>query len=121
AATAAREKVVASLGDEKVNAAFVFLNSDKLPVKEGEADDPRKVLGEALSSINPAIPLALREITERKTERQMAATLAGISEDQIHQAIDDAEARASDNDKMGKSAADTYRTLDGLVTGKSAL
>jgi uncharacterized protein DUF4337 len=121
AAVAARAKVVAALGDEKVSATFTFLNSKKLPAKEGEADDPRKALDTALGTINPPIPAALREVGERKTERQMAATLAGITEDQVHQAIDDAETRAADNDKLGKSVADTYRTLDGLITGQGAL
>jgi hypothetical protein len=120
-AAAAREKVSAALGDEAVSAAFAYLNSDKLPTKEGEADDPRKVLGEALGSINPAIPGALRDITERKTERQMVDTLATITEEQVHKAIDDAETRAADNDKLSKAAADTYRKLDGLVTGKGGL
>jgi hypothetical protein len=121
AAAAARAKVVAALGDEKMSGAFTFLNSKKLPAKEGEADDPRKVLGAALGTINPSIPEALREVVDRKTERQMAATLAGITEDQVHQAIDDAETRAADNDKMGKSVADTYRKLDVLVTGQGTL
>jgi hypothetical protein len=120
-AAAAREKVAQALGDDRVSASFVFLNSDRLPTKEGEADDPVKGLNEEFARINPAIPAALKEIAERKTERQMAGTLANITEDQVHKAIDDAEARASEFDELGKPTAATYRTLDDLVAGPEGL
>jgi hypothetical protein len=121
AATLARDKISAALSDKKLSAALVFLGSDRLPTREGEADDPRKVLGDSLAAINPDIPAALREIIERKTERQMEKTLARISEEQIHQAIDDAETAAADNEKLGKGAADAHRTLDSLIEGKGSL
>jgi hypothetical protein len=120
AASSAREKIAAALSDQKLRASLAYLNTDKLPSKDGEADDPRKVLGDALAAINPEIPVALREIVERKTERQMEGTLARISEDQIHRAIDDAETAAADNEKLGKSVSDAHKALDGLVEGRDS-
>jgi serine/threonine protein kinase len=121
AAAAAQEKVAQALADDRVSAPFVFLNSDKLPTKEGESDDPIRGLSEAFAQINPVIPAALKEVDDRKTETQMAGTLARISEDQIRKAIDDAEERARDFDELGKPTAATYRTLGELVTGPEGL
>lgn len=121
AAEGARAKVAQALGDEKVSAAFAYLNSARLPMREGEADDPRKVIDEACAAINPAIPAALKEVAQRRTERQMAGTLAGISEEQLHQAIEDAESRAAENDALGKATVESYRTLDGLLGDRAGL
>ncbi len=116
AAETAREQVAQALGDDTVSASFAFLNSDRLPTPEGQADDPRKVLSGAFASINPAIPPALQEIAKLKSERRMEEIVGGISEEQIHQAIDQAEDRAAENDAAGTKVVESYQALDKLLT-----
>jgi hypothetical protein len=121
AAAAAKDKVAQALADPSVSASFAYLNGDKLPTKEGEPDDPIAGLIEGFAQINPAIPQAIKEVGQRKSERQMAGTLATITEDQIHKAIDEAETRAAEFDDLGKPTARTYRKLDTLVAGPDGL
>jgi hypothetical protein len=80
--------------------------------------DPDLLRG--LNDLNPAIPLALWEVNERKTERGMEGTLKRITSEQIHKAIDDAEDMARKFDDVGRPVSNAYRDLDRLVADQAA-
>jgi hypothetical protein len=121
AAEEAQKQVAQALGDDTVSASFAFLSSNRLPTPEGQADDPRKVLNEAFAKINPAIPEALKEVANLKSERKMEEVVGGITEEQIHQAIDDAADRAAENDAVGTRAVQGYQVLDALLTDRAGV
>jgi hypothetical protein len=118
----ARKQTAEALGDEKVKGSFDYLNTRKLPAgREGQSGDAGEVLGEVFAAINPAIPEGLKEIAGRKTERQMAPTLARITEEQIQEAIDTAEERTAEADRAAEAAGDSHRTIEGLVSRQTSV
>jgi hypothetical protein len=133
-----------SLSGTEAAQALAFLGAEAVPERVERTADERKQLDESLKSsidpavlkslsyvdpdllkslndLNPEIPRALAQVNARKTERQMADTLARISEDQIQQAIDQAEDKAAEFDEVGKPVAKVYRGLDKLIAQQVAL
>jgi hypothetical protein len=90
--------------DPKVPEALSYLQPDLL---------------KSLYDLNPAIPRALWEVNERKTEWQMKDTLARITAEQIHKAIDEAEDSARKFDDLGKPNSKEYRNLDKLIADQT--
>jgi hypothetical protein len=73
----------------------------------------------SLNDLNPAIPVALWQVNDRKTERAMAETLKRITPEQIAQGIDDAEKTADDLDKVGKPVSKAIRDVDKQIAEQS--
>jgi hypothetical protein len=146
--TAANAAGVAGQFDESLSGtdagrALAFLSTETVPERVERTAEQQQQLDEALKSIDPPvrrslnyvdpdllkslndinteIPRGLAQINARKTERQMAGTLARISEEQIQQAIDDAEDKAADFEEVGKPLAKVYRGLDKLIAQQVTL
>jgi hypothetical protein len=106
-----RQKMAETLADPRVRASLDYLSSKKLPAREGEDRDPRKLLAEMLEAINPALSEGLGDIAGRKTERQMARTLGKIREEEIHDAIDRTEEKAASADQLADEAGAAHAIL----------
>ncbi len=115
------EKLSAYLASEEVKKALPFLSGKDLPAAEGEpTGDPRKTLREPLAHINPRIPEALDEVAQRKTERQMASTLADIHAEQAQEAVELVEGKADGFDKATSPVTTVFRSLNLLVAAQAA-
>jgi hypothetical protein len=129
---ATADETDAELSSRKVQIAdwFSYLSSDRLPVVPDEIEKkggrvvlkkPQDVIAEEAAQINEKIPQALQEVEDRKTEAQMAGLLKGIKPEQIHEAIDKADARARGFENTGKPANDFYRAIDRWLVRELAL
>jgi hypothetical protein len=100
------EELVAALGaiDPEARASLNYFDADLL----------RK-----LNDLNPAIPLALWEVNQRKTERGMEGTLKRITSEQIYTGIDAAEDVAGQFDDAGKPVLKAFRDLDKMIAEQS--
>ena len=102
---------------------FSYLNSDRLPTPGGEAAaNPRRFLErEITDKVNPRIIEALAAIAGRKPEAEGYRIVAGISEEQVRQALETAEARATEFDNSTEPAVKVFRQIDGLLKQQRAL
>jgi hypothetical protein len=143
AADEARARTEEALKKDDVQKSFAYLGSKELPVPTDrpavsaaenevglqglDATERKSVefippeLMKQLLAINPAIPRALAEVLSRQNERQMEPTLKGITTEEVARAIEAANEEADRFDKVGEPVADSYRTLDGLLTSKDGL
>jgi ABC-type transporter Mla subunit MlaD len=142
AAQPARGKLAEALARPEARQPLAHLTAGTVPERVEHTPDERKALDAALDGIdakareslnyfdpdllrslnelNPAIPQALWEVNERKTERGMEQTLRRITPEQIHKAIDDGEETARKFEDVGKPVSKAYRDLDRLVADQSA-
>ncbi|HKI33015.1 MAG TPA: DUF4337 family protein [Gemmataceae bacterium] len=143
-ALAASVKVVEkldALAKESPNSPLSYLAEGKVPERAQLASDQRDELTKALEAIkpdvrkslsyfdagllktlydlNPAIPEAVWEVNERKTERQMDDTLPKINEEQIHKAIEDAEEAARQFEAACAPITGAFRDLDKLIVDQT--
>jgi hypothetical protein len=143
AALASRGKLAEALAANTIQQPLLYLTAGTLPERVEHSAGQRKELDNALGAIdpevrkslsyidpdllkslndlNPQIPRAMAEVNARKTERQMADTLARISEEQVHKAIDDAEADAREFEDVGKPTGKVFRMLDETIAEQAGL
>src|SRR5262249_12475357 len=69
---------------------------------------------------NPAIPRAIWEVNERKTEQDMADTLPKITQEQIHKGIVEAENTASQFEERMRPVTRVFRDLDKLIVEQTS-
>ena len=74
-----------------------------------------------LHELNPAIPAAVWEVNERKTERDMGDTMPKIKPEEIHKAIDDGEKVARQFESVCAPITGSFRDLDKLIAEQTGV
>ncbi len=115
-----RAKALSALAGEG-GAAFRYLDGRSLPDPEGEPAEPAERLREVSRAIRPELPELLEQVEARRTERQMAAPLGRVAEEEIARAIDAAQTRAADYEKLCEPTNKALDEIEALVTAQATL
>ncbi len=134
-------KKLDALARETPRSPLTYLTGGNVPARVERNAEEREKLDKALAAIepkvrksldyfdpalltslherNPAIPEAVWEVNERKSERDMTDTLPRLSEEQIHAAIDEGENTARQFEAACTPITNAFRDLDKLIADQT--